>query len=334
VPWQGLLQKGCRVFFFILLLLTGRDPVPVSAGKVAFMRAGKVCIMEADGTNVRSLTEDLQYHRPLAWSPDGKRLLFWKHSQVGWDIWVTDTDGKNQRNLTETRSGGCRSPSWSPDGKSIAFMRDVPPGLYVMDADGKNQRRLSEKGHRDEIPAWSPDGKRIAFTDLRDAGKSKVSLAIHVVDLSGRNEARLVEAGSNPAWSPDGKKILFLGRRRGNSNLRLVDPDGKNEVNLTNSPEDEAAPVWSKDGSQIAYLASKDGKTQLRLLDIDSKKTRQLAGIEGQGAETVSWSPDGNQLLFVSGAPGKEVVYSVEIKGLQLRKLTERGDYPAYQPAR
>jgi TolB protein len=322
------------VFFFVLLLLTGRDPAPPSGGKIAFLRHGKVCLMEADGTNVRALTEDLRYHRPLAWSPDGKRLLFWKHSKVGWDIWVTDPDGKNQRNLTQTRSGGCRSPSWSPDGRSIAFMRDDPPGLYVMDADGKNQRRLSEKGHRDEIPAWSPDGKRIAFTNLRDDRKGKVALDIHVVDLNGRNEVRSVEGGSDPAWSPDGKKILFLGRRRGRSSLRLVDPDGKNEVKLTNSPEDESALVWSKDGSQIAYLARKDGKTQLRLLEIESKKTRRLAALEGNSAETVSWSSDGKQLIFVSGAPKKEAVYSLEIKGLHLRKLTEGGDYPAYQPAR
>src|SRR5262249_44823921 len=152
-------------------------------------------------------------------------------------------------------------------------------GLYVMDADGKNQRRLSEKGHRDEIPAWSPDGRRIAFTNLRDDGKGSVALDIHVIDLSGRNEARIVEGGSDPTWSPDGKKILFLARRRASFDLCLIDPDGKNEVNLTNSPEDESAPVWSKDGSQIAYLASKDGKTELRLLDLDSKKTRRLAGI-------------------------------------------------------
>jgi TolB protein len=322
------------VFFFVLLLLARHDPAPASASKIAFMRHGKVCIMEADGTNLRSLTEDLQYHRPLTWSPDGKRLLFWKHGRVGWDIWVTDADGKNKRNLTQTRSGGCRSPSWSPDGRSIAFMRDDPPGLYIMDADGKNQRRLSAKGHRDETPAWSPDGKRIAFTDLRDVGKGAVALGIHVIDRNGRKEARIVQGGSAPAWSPDGKKILFLGRRRGSSDLCLVDPDGKNEVNLTSSPENESAPVWSKDGSHIAYYASKDGKMQLRVLNIAGQKTRRLASIEGKGAGPVSWSPDGKRLIFVSGGPGKEAVYSVEIKGLQPRKLTEEGNYPAYQPAR
>jgi TolB protein len=298
------------------------------------MRDGKVCIIEADGSNVRPLTEDLQYHRPLTWSPDGKKLLFWKHSQVGWDIWVTDADGKNQKNLTQTRRGGCRSPSWSPDGRTIAFMRDNPPGLYVMDADGKNQRRLSEKGHRDDIPAWTPDGKRIAFTDLRNDGSGKVALVIHVVDLNGRNDARIVEGGFAPAWSPDGKKILFVGRRRGNMSIRLAGPDGKNEVGLTNRPEEESAPVWSKDGTKIAYLARKNGKTELCLLDIDIKKARRLASIEGRGAETVSWSADGKQLIFVSGAHGKEAVYSVAIKGLKARKLAERGEYPAYQPAR
>ncbi|MCH7683082.1 MAG: PD40 domain-containing protein [Gemmatimonadetes bacterium] len=67
---------------------------------------------------------------------------------------------------------------------------------------------------------------------------------------------------------PDGEHLLFVGYRRANVDLFLIAPDGKDEVNLTNSPENESNPVPSPDGSQIAYFASADGKdppTQKRI---------------------------------------------------------------------
>src|SRR5438552_19206443 len=127
------------MFPLAFLALIAGEPPPAPAGQVAFMRDGKVWLIDADGTHERALTAELRFKadRPLAWSPDGSRLLFYSHSDIGWDVWASSADGTNQTNLTNTQSGGCRSPAWSPEGKRIAFMRDDPPGLYVMDADGK-----------------------------------------------------------------------------------------------------------------------------------------------------------------------------------------------------
>src|SRR5262249_5542408 len=189
-----------------LVCLGGCDAAPraAPAGRIAFMREGKVWVVDAGGGKARPLTGELRYkaNRPLAWSPEGTRLLFWNHRPGGWGVRAMDPDGKNRKNLTNTRSGGCRSPAWAPDGKVIAFLRDDPAGLYLMEADGKKQRLLSKKGHRDEVPAWSPDGKRIAYTDLRSAGKDKVALAIHVIHAVGRNDRCLVDRRVQTARSP------------------------------------------------------------------------------------------------------------------------------------
>jgi Tol biopolymer transport system component len=299
------------MFLVAVLTLMVGEPPRVPPGKIAFMRQGKVCIIDAVGAGELALTAELRYQadRPLAWSPQGARLLFWSHSEVGWDICVMDADGQNQKNLTNTRSGGCRSAAWSPDGKRIAFMRDEPAGLYIMDADGNNQKRLSEKGHRDAPPSWSPDGRRITFADLKEG------FAIYVLDADGRHEARIVQGAQDPRWSPNGKKILCTARRHDSYCLLLVDPDGKNEVILTKGLSPGAAPLWSPDGSQIAYVSTKKGKDQLRVIDANGKNELPLAelGPEDWRSPTCPSWPRGARFIRPGSRPDRVCLRSFRI---------------------
>jgi Tol biopolymer transport system component len=46
-----------------------------------------------------------------------------------------------------------------------------------------------------------------------------------------------------------------------------------------------------------------------------------------------SWSPDGKWLTFAAGPPQKQVVYVVDDKGRDLRKLAAGGAcYPVWRP--
>ena len=176
----------------------------------------EIYVMDADGKNQRRLTNNLASDHSPSWSPDGKRIAFVSdrdgHVIHGWptsEIYVMDTDGGNQQNLTNDPHSD-RHPSWSPDGKRIVFSsdrdndRDHNIEIYVMNADGKNQRRLTNNLTEDKYPAWSPDGERIAFSARREGHvvhNLDITYEIYVMDTDGQNEQRLTENRNND-WGP------------------------------------------------------------------------------------------------------------------------------------
>ena len=76
------------------------------------------------------------------------RLIGMGELLVHFEIYVMDTDGRNQRQDSPIIPSTTGSPA-PPDGKQITFVlseRDGNFEIYVMDANGGNQRNLTKHG--------------------------------------------------------------------------------------------------------------------------------------------------------------------------------------------
>ena len=138
---------------------------------------------------------------------------------------------------------------------------------------------------------------------------------IQVVD--GKLTPEMMEAFgrvSGPQVSPDGKSVLYsvefvnLKANKGNRELWVMDIDGKNQRQITVTPESENGAVWIKNGTKIAYMASTDDGMQIFTINPDGSEKTQISHIE-KGIGGFLFSPDESKILLIRNIKyGKRVV--------------------------
>lgn len=175
--------------------------------------------------------------------------------------------------------------------------------------------------HRVEAPLPGPQPEAISpgliyFTNTREGNNGTgQTVDFYKVNPDGTNLTLIHsyssegKAGGNFDVSPDGQKIVFYALE--GHDIYLIDTDGGQRVNLTNTPDwEEYDPRWSPDGQQIVYQQNYDAFKRLP----DPNNISDLYVMNGDGTDPVnltrrppghesfaaSWSPDGQRLLFTS----------------------------------
>ena len=240
-------------------------------------RAGDfdIYVMDADGSNVVQLTDNLGDDLYPSWSPSGPQVAFQSVLDGDFEICVIGADGSNLVQLTDN-SGDDGYPRWSPDGSQIGFHsdRDGDYEIYVMEADGSNVIQLTDDPAVDQRPGWGSGASsgKIALQSDRDG-----DFEIYVMDTDGSRIVQLTENLAmelGPSWSPDGSQIAFHSDRD-DWHIYVMDADGSNVVQLTDDPPNSGS-SWSPDGSRIAFHSHRDGDWDIYVMDPDGSNVVQL----------------------------------------------------------
>ncbi len=252
--------KECSQIVFVGLSPNVASDLPLKSA---------IFVMDAEGSQLRQLTETEASDSNPSWSPDGKYILFASdrdsNGETGlgrYDLYIMNSDGTNIQRLTQSAKGiDAYQPVWSPDGKWILYVAEAVAQvreIQIISADGEQQPSLNIRGL---LPNWSPDGKQIVYTGIVE--DEPWNSEIYVMDVDGSNVKRLTnsEGGDTQAsWSPDGEWIVFVSKRDqhdksdGPADIYLMRKDGTDVKRLTSSWG--SAPSWSPDGKQIIYAGS------------------------------------------------------------------------------
>jgi Tol biopolymer transport system component len=294
--------------------------------------------LRVDSLDQTRLTENPAPDALPSWSPDGQKIAFLSARDGNNEIYTMNADGSDQTRLTDNPTLDLY-PAWSPDSRKISFnsTRNNDEGLkiYTMNADGSEQTRLTDEPFYEMFSSWSPDGTRIVFTSGRD-----FDMEVYVVDADGSKPINLTNnAPANEAFGsaplPRSEmdldeipyRIVFESYRetdgKENWEICLIDADGSEFVNLTNTPEiDEMYPHASPDGSQICFVAIEGTELENKsrnvyYINIDGTDRVKIA----ENAYQPCWSPDGRYLAYL---PGEYHRYSPDVSanmGLEIYNL-------------
>ena len=134
-------------------------------------------IMNADGTDVRQLTDTPGYDGGPFFSPDGKKICWRRFAENGAtaEIMTMDIDGSNQKTLTRMKALSW-APFYHPSGDYLVFTTNKHGfanfELYLVAADGKSPPvRVTDTDGFDGLASFSPDGKLLTWTSNRNAQK-------------------------------------------------------------------------------------------------------------------------------------------------------------------
>jgi Tol biopolymer transport system component len=174
--------------------------------RIAFTRAGRIRLMNADGSGEIALTAGGLFAHDPYWSPDGTQIAFTGGYTVDSRIHLINVDGSNDRIVgASDRMAG----PWSPDGRKLIVTKlecvDYYYGCYygpspsdfavLTIATGAEQVLTDSPLQPEWSPAWSRDGQGVYYISFA-AGNQDV----FVVPVGGGAPVNVTHSFKREEW--------------------------------------------------------------------------------------------------------------------------------------
>lgn len=233
----------------------------------------RLYIVRADGSDRKEVLDGVEAVHRYWWSHDNKKILASvtrprsngrlegrvihietgkvsrlsrEEWQRGWNHWEPGKDdvvNPRPRLYSALSKAVAQWPVWSPDAKWIAFTSEGFAAVaHVESVSNSGNWHLQKKEPlADRVFQWSLDGRRflfslngyIAFATLENGR------IVHAAPVTMR------QAGSG-TFNAEGTRVVFNANPAGiiAPQLFVVDADGENETQITNSPRAHLDPQW------------------------------------------------------------------------------------------
>jgi len=296
-----------------------------------------VMIVNADGTGEQKLATRRHpdfFLQGAAWSPDGQTIACPAGGFAGGyyrSVAVINISDGTQKILTSHKWNDLERLAWLPDGSGIIA--------------------TAREGAGDQYQLWQisyPEGEARTLTnDLSDyhlvSLTADASALVAVVsDITSNiwlvpngewsNGRQLTSSKTNGIASiallGDGR-IIYQSRTGGNSDLWVMDADGRNQKQLTDDAYNERDASATPDGRYIVFGSARLG-TQIWRMDIDGSNAKPLITSPGFNPTI---SPDGKWVVYTTFGPGGFSIWKVSIDGGEPVQITFKySQAPAISP--
>jgi TolB protein len=258
----------------------------------------QIYVMNADGSNVKRISNGQGATTCGYFLPDGKHVLY-----------------------ASTHEGGSECPP-RPD-RSKGYMWAVPPAYDIFTAtlDGKIVRKLTDASGYDAEATVNWGRKKIIYTSKASGDLDLWSMSIdgsgkkRITSTAGydggaflsRDGARIVWRAHHPAEGPGLASYKELLEQNLTAPMKMelfvADADGSGARQITNFGCASFAPQFTPDGKRVIFSSNKNKcdsrEFELFLIDVDGRNLEQVTEFGGF-TSFPDFSPDGKRLVFTS----------------------------------
>ena len=277
---------------------------------IIFDLVGDLYSMPFRGGEAKRITSGIAFDSQPVFSPDGKMISFISDRGGSENLWVSDLDGSNPKQLTKSNNGQFASPVFSNDGNYVfisqtswpartfeIWMYHVKGGSGIQITKSKETPNALGSQWKNTLgPALSPDAKFLYYATKRGGFSYNMSFPAWQVErrdmVTGKEDiiTRSEGSGIRPIVSPDGKYLVYGTRYKTETGLRIKDLK-------------KGTDTW------LIYPILRD--------DQESRSTRDLL-------PTYDFTPNGNEVVFTKD--GKFHRINVKSKKVKLIEFSAKVD--------
>ena len=237
------------------------------------------------------------YNWGLAWTPDGRDIVF---AKAGWlaedgSLWKISQRGGEPARL-QFGQGGVQPVI---RGNRLVYVRQMANlNIWKRNLDSLHStgtpERLIWSTRFESGPQFSPDGSKIAFESTRTG-----VYEVWMCRKDGGGLIQLTHFNSHtgtPRWSPDGQQIAFDSRAGGNADIYVIDSEGGPPRRLTSEPSGEVVASWSRDGRWLYFASDRTGDWE-----VWKAAGGPAVQVTRHGGFAAFESPDGIFLYYAKG---------------------------------
>lgn len=222
---------------------------------IIFDLLGDLYTMPISGGEAKKITSGMAFSNQPHFSPDGQFIAFVSDRGGAENVWISDADGSNPKQLSQDEQVEFASPTWTPDGQYVIAARESQFPIQTFEL-----WMYHVKG-----------GGGVQITKFR--GKPDVNPRdwTNTLGASASADGRYLYYASRPGFFDKVYNVSFplsqIARRD-----RIT---GEEDV-ITDAPGSAFRPLISRDGNKLVYGTRYETETGLRIRDLKTGEEHWL----------------------------------------------------------
>jgi dipeptidyl aminopeptidase/acylaminoacyl peptidase len=286
-----------------------------------------IWLMDADGNNLKKITNDPSQNLEPTWSIDGSKIYFSSNRDGNYDIYVMKDLNfpENVEKLTDSpaderwpRVSPTKFAQYNPCNVNRKF-RNYHKGfhhkityssnegeennIWIMHESGTHKMRLTDGLGDCSHPSWARNSKSIFF-DVKKENKTKIMKVSPPKLYIPENFLKKLANGYPVNCS---KEIIPRGEFGGGiKNLKIQTTSYNFESNCSH-------PSVSANGNKVLLLSEYTGNKDVLILDMSNNKVKNITDYKGTDY-CAAWSPNGRHIAFTSfRADNKSHIFAMKM---------------------